>query len=120
MSITELVVVALAARAALNLWLSEDSFLLEYRAVTQEWRWQFGRSLLNCRFCLSYWVAAAVLGGFYLPLLILSESWHELARTPVYILAVSGLVQIIDNALNKYGSAATEEFHESGSHHSDT
>lgn len=108
MGVVDLVVLALSTRACLDVWLDEDSILAERRAVTQTWRSYFWRTLLNCRFCLSYWVPLFPT-SLYLFSLFVPDSWSVAVRLPVYSLAATGLVRILDQVLDIRGATTKEE-----------
>lgn len=96
-SATDLLVLALAASALLDAWFREDSILAERRAVTQEWRWRFGSNLLNCPFCLSFWVTGGLAAGYLLAPVALPDWAVAVARTPVWGLAATALVWLLED-----------------------
>lgn len=91
----DLLALALAARAVLDVWFDEDSVLADPRARTQLWQSWFWRTLFNCRFCMSYWVPAGLL-GFFVASLFLPDPWAVVAKLPIYGLAATALVWLID------------------------
>lgn len=91
----DLLALALATRACLDAWLDPDSILGGLRARTQTWESWFWRTLANCRFCVSYWVPAGPL--FLLTLsTLLPAPWALAVKLPVYALAATGLVALLD------------------------
>lgn len=108
MTLMDLAALVLACRAVLDVWFEEDSILAELRARTQLWDSWFWRTLFNCRFCMSYWVPAGLLLGLYVPSVFLEPVWAVIAKLPLYGLAVTGLVGLIDRAVPKSGDASTE------------
>ncbi len=105
----DLLALAFAARACLDVWLDEDSILAERRARTQLWASEFWKDLFNCRFCLSHWVPAGLLLIFYLASLFLPAPWDVVVKLPVYALAATGLVRVIDRAVKESGGASTKD-----------
>lgn len=96
MTLVDLLALALAAKAMLDAWFDEDSILADRRAVTQTWTRWFWRTLFNCRFCLSYWVPAFLLAVLYVASLFLSDPWVVVVKLPIYSLAATALVGLID------------------------
>lgn len=106
MTALDLLALALATTAALDAWLDEDSILAELRARTQLWRSGFWRTLANCRFCLSYWVPAGLVGLTLGALAALPAAWADAARLPVYCLAATAAARLIARATGTGGGGA--------------
>lgn len=99
MTLIDLLALAFATKACLDVWLDEDSILAEWRAITQTWNSWFWRTLFNCRFCLSYHTPVWLILVFYATSLFLPHPWSVVAKLPIYSLATTGIVWVIDWAV---------------------
>lgn len=109
MTPVDLLALALAARAVLDVWLDEDSVLAELRARTQLWDRWFWKTLFNCRFCLSYHVPALLVFGCYGWSLFLPDPWAVVVKLPLYSLAATGLVRLLDGLVGERMPATPPE-----------
>lgn len=106
MNITDPLILALAVKAVLDLWFDEDSVLADWRARTQLWESWFWRTLFNCRFCMTHWVAAGLLVPLAVSVLA-PDPWALAARGLLYALAVIALVVTFER-LSKRPTPAPE------------
>lgn len=89
----DLIAAALAASAVVDVW-RRGSIFAGARARSED---RGGRldELLGCRYCLSPWAVAAVLGFSIVPALYLDAAgsdWSLLFRAPAYLLAIDRLL----------------------------
>ena len=93
----EFIIVSLSAWAILDLWFNEDSFLIEWRARTQEWEGGvsgFFGTLLNCFFCFSHHVPWILIALLLVIRHFTAGIWHTLAMVPIYSLAATRLITL--------------------------
>lgn len=97
--LTDTVLLAAAAFAALRLWFRGGVFAVAreyckaYRNAPGRLRRGLG-TLLLCPLCLSPYVAAALAALFLAPACLLPEPWSSLARLPLCALAAAALVPL--------------------------
>lgn len=93
MTVTDLLAMALAAFTLSELWFNENSFLQGLRRKGK---------LLNCVFCLSYWLPSLPLVVYLASMSVSDPVNAMLVKSPNYYLACTGILIIINRGLRMW------------------